>query len=216
MCTTKAVLFDLDGTLLDTLQDLHNSVNWTLRSMHLPQITQEETRAYVGDGIDKLLARATKATNPAMVQKALDTFLPYYQAHMQELTGPYPGVVSLLEQLRGRGIKIAVISNKDAGPVQALCQTYFPDLIDVALGASAKMLRKPEPDMVYAAMHQLAILPEQAMLVGDSENDAKAAQNASLRFVGVAWGFRDVEDLNAVGAREVAQNTQQLLQCLCG
>ncbi len=206
----KAVIFDLDGTLLDTLADLHDAVNHTLRTLSLPEITREQTRAYVGNGIRCLLRQALPISQQERTDEALAVFLPYYNAHMQDKTVPYPGVPKLLDELRRRSIRTAVLSNKNDAPVKALCSRWFPQL-DVALGARPDMAQKPAPDGAFVILNSLGVTAKETVYVGDSEVDAATAQNAGLRLIAVDWGFRNKETLQQAGAQIIVSDTAALL-----
>lgn len=215
----QAVLFDLDGTLLDTLQDLHGSVCYMLNALGLPVITRAQTRQFVGNGIESLLRRALHTAAPqdfseSLLQKALALYLPHYGLHANDCTAAYDGILPLLRTLREKDIKTAVISNKNDAPVQALCAQYFPDLLDVAIGLQPQIPAKPAPDCANAALRWLQIPRENAIYVGDSEVDAETAQNAGLPFLGVTWGFRDAEILREAGAKILCSNAAELLKSL--
>ena len=207
----KAILFDLDGTLLNTLEDLHNSVNFALSCMDFEEQSLEQTRRGVGNGIPALLEHALPKHAQGRLMEALSLFLPHYEAHMGDATAPYPGILALLATLRERGIRTAVITNKDEGPAQALCEAYFPGLLDLVAGAVAERPRKPAPDSVYSVMDTFGLNAREAVYIGDSETDIRTAQNAGVRFIGVSWGFREREALLREGAALVVENAEELL-----
>ena len=205
-----AILFDLDGTLLDTLEDLADSVNETLRHFGYPQRTFGEVRAFVGNGMDRLIQQALPdGATEAQVLEALTWMRQYYMTHSQIKTCPYPGVLEALTQLQAE-FPVAVVSNKPDVAVKPLCKTYFGDVF--ALGESAACPRKPAPDMVYAAMK--AIGAERCIYVGDSEVDVLTAKNAGVPCLSVLWGFRDKDCLLEAGATHFCENTAELVNCL--
>lgn len=208
-------IFDLDGTLLDTLQDLADSVNYALAACALPLRTLDEIRAFVGNGVAKLIARAVPAGTPdAVCAKCLEFFRAHYVLNMENKTAPYPGVKPLLEKLTQEGWKLAIVSNKFDGAVKGLAQTYFPDLISVAIGESTGVAKKPAPDTVHKALKELGSDVSCAIYVGDSDVDLETAENALLPCVGVTWGFRGREFLLDHGAKHLAENTDELYSIL--
>ena len=197
----KLVIFDLDGTILDTLEDLKQALNHALAFYEYPTRTLDEVRRFVGNGIRKLIERA-------MPENALDTdidrvfaeFNKYYALHCADYTKPYEGVVELIRKLRNNGIKTAVVSNKADYGVQELCDKYFNGLFDYAVGERVGVNRKPSPDAVYEVLSYLDIEKNEAVYVGDSEVDVKTAKNADMESIIVTWGFRDKEFLIEQGA----------------
>ena len=190
-----AILFDLDGTLLDTLGDLHASTNAVLRSFGYPERTLDEVRRFVGNGARVLIQQAVPAGEAHRVEEVLAAFQTYYAAHCDILTRPYPGVEALLASL-GEKYPLAVVSNKPDHAVKELAKIYFPALY--ARGESADCPRKPAPDMVKIAL--AALDAETCVYVGDSEVDVLTAKNAGVPCLAVTWGFRDVDTLRAAGA----------------
>ena len=211
----RAAIFDLDGTLLDTLGDLHAAVNVALAAFHLPPRTLDEVRAFVGNGVRDLMKRAIPEGEAyPRFEECLAAFRAHYSAHSTDLTCPYAGIPALLADLRRRGIATAIVSNKFDGAVKALAQHYFPDLIDEAVGESPDRQKKPAPDTVLAVMDALAVRPEEAVLIGDSDVDILTAKNAEVASVGVLWGFRDKECLKAAGATRLATTVEELQSIL--
>ncbi len=190
-----AIIFDLDGTLLDTLGDLHASTNAVLEQFGYPKHTLDEVRAFVGNGARRLIEQAIPE-GKGNTDEVLAAFQPYYAAHCDILTQPYPGILALLAPL-GEKYPLAVVSNKPDRAVKELSSIYFPGLY--ARGESPECPRKPAPDMVYAAMQALGA--ERCIYVGDSEVDVLTAQNAGMPCLSVTWGFRDVETLKNAGAK---------------
>lgn len=187
------ILFDLDGTLLDTLEDLHDAVNYVMGHYRYPERTLEEVRRFVGNGARQLMALS--APEGADVDAVLKTFQAYYNTHCQIKTKPYDGIIDALAVLKEK-YPIAVVSNKPDSAVKPLCAQYFPGLY--ARGESADCPRKPAPDMVYRAMEAIGV--ERCIYVGDSEVDVRTAQNAGVPCLSVLWGFRNREDMEAAGA----------------
>ena len=198
----KAILFDLDGTLLNTLDDLHNSVNRTLSAFQLPTRTREETRLAVGDGVGMLIARSIPKgqDNPAFAD-VLEAFRVDYAKNSRIMTAPYEGISPLLATLREKGIRIGVVSNKFDSAVKALCAEYFGDLVEVAVGEHENVRRKPHPDSLFAAMESLGVSPADCLYVGDSETDVASAKNAGIDCCSVLWGFRDKEEIAEHGGK---------------
>ena len=200
---TDTVIFDLDGTLLDTLEDLTDSVNHAMEKFGFPVHTIEEIRTFVGNGAPKLLERSIPdgVANPDY-EAALTAFKAHYAEHCEDKTGPYEGVPEMLAGLKEQGYHLAVVSNKFDGAVKKLCKKYFGEFISVSIGESEEVKRKPAPDTVYRALRELGCDASHAVYVGDSEVDIQTAKNASLPCISVTWGFRTEEKLRDEGAPE--------------
>ncbi len=200
---TDTVIFDLDGTLLDTLEDLTDSVNHAMEKFGFPVHTIEEIRTFVGNGAPKLLERSIPdgVANPDY-EAALTAFKAHYAEHCEDKTGPYEGVPEMLAGLKEQGYHLAVVSNKFDGAVKKLCKKYFGEFISVSIGESEEVKRKPAPDTVYRALRELGCDASHAVYVGDSEVDIQMAKNASLPCISVTWGFRTEEKLRDEGAPE--------------
>ncbi len=208
----KAVIFDLDGTLTDTLQDLGNSVNYALRRMEWPERSLSEVRQFVGNGVRRLVERAVpQGAGEADVETCFSIFQKHYLVHCQDNTRLYPGVAGMLREVRSRGFRTAIVSNKLQAGVDELYQTYFRDVIDVAIGEREGLRRKPAADMVELALEHLAVSRKEAIYVGDSEVDVQMARNAGLPCVAVLWGFRDRDRLVEAGATTFISHPDQLL-----
>lgn len=226
----ETVVFDLDGTLLDTLDDLHLSTNAVLAAHDMPARTLDEVRRFVGNGIALLIHRAVPEGTPADVEAAvLADFRRHYGAHCEDHTGPYPGIPELLAHLRAAGVRVAVVSNKADFAVQELVARQFPDTFDAVLGECEErgVRKKPAPDMVEAALKRMgaaAGAPSQddpspadratLAYVGDSEVDVATAANVGCACVGCAWGFRGRESLLASGATVVVDTPAELERVL--
>ncbi len=211
----KAVVFDLDGTLLDTLEDLKDSVNAALTEYGLPERTIEEVRAFVGNGIRNLIMRSVPGgeTHPDF-ENVFDFFKQHYRANCANKTAPYEGIMELIEALSSRGIAMAIVSNKFDAGVKVLNEKFFAQYISVALGELPGIKRKPDPETVVMALQQLGVAPADAIYVGDSDVDIVTARNAGLRSVVVTWGFRDEEFLLAQGAETIIRKPLELLEFL--
>lgn len=211
----NTIIFDMDGTLLDTLDDLTDAVNAAMISCGFPIKTKEEIRLLVGNGVGKLITGAAPSGTPEeKLEKCLSCFKEYYTNHWQDKTIPYKGIKPLLTDLRNRGIKTAVISNKYEKAVLQLCEDYFPDSFDTARGEREGVPRKPAPDAVWAILEELGSEKDQALYIGDSEVDMETAKNAGLTAVGVTWGFRDRQILLERGADYIIEQPEKLLELL--
>ena len=196
-----SVIFDLDGTLLDTLEDLADSMNYALSAHNMKERTLDEIRAFVGNGMLNLARKAVpEGTDEKTVNAVLATFKAHYADHSQDKTKPYDGIIPLLSSLKERGIPTAVVSNKGDYAVQLLMPKYFGDLIDVAIGELEGVARKPEPDTVHLAMKRMGV--KNPVYVGDSEVDVLTAKNAGIDGIFVTWGFRSKKELTEAGACE--------------
>ena len=213
----KAVIWDLDGTLLNTLEDLMNSVNYGLSKHGMPKITLEQTRRFVGNGVAKLVERAVPAGTDGNVQAdVLKDFREYYSIHSKDKTKPYDGVVELMTKLKAEGYKLAIVSNKLKEAVEELAGIYFPGLIDVAMGDTPGIPKKPAPDMIYKALELLGLEKNEAVFIGDSDVDVATGINSGMDMITVLWGFRDKEELVKAGAEVFAASTTELETVLCG
>ncbi len=207
----KLAIFDLDGTILSTLDDLADSVNHALASQGLPTRTINEVCSFVGNGARLLVERAVPEETPTYVtDKVFDEFRAYYADHTDIKTLPYDGIVDMLRTLRKAGCKTAVLSNKPDFAVQTLCKKYFDGLLDIAAGEKAGIPRKPAPNAVNAILAELAIDRTDSVYIGDSDVDIDTAKNAGMDCISVDWGFRDRAFLLAHGARIIASNAKEL------
>lgn len=214
---TDTVIFDLDGTLLDTLEDLADSTNYALTSLGLPVRQISEVRNFVGNGVEVLIERAVEGRlSVEQEQECLALFKRHYSENMNNKTRPYAGMLDLIRRLLEREYRIAIVSNKFDSAVKELNVTYFESLFPVAIGASETVAKKPAPDSVFEALAQLGSSGERAIYIGDSDVDVMTAHNAGLPCVGVTWGFRDRELLLSVGAEYIIDKPEDLLLVLDG
>lgn len=220
--TCKAVLFDLDGTLLDTLADLRDAMNRALASFGFPPHTLEEVRSFVGNGIRDYTLRAVPAgTDPETADRVLAAFKADYSVHCKDKTAPYAGILPLLEALKQSGIQTAIVSNKADFAVKALAEEYFPGLCDCALGESAEIPKKPAPDMIRKVLRTLGVSEKDALYVGDSDVDFDTAMNAGLDVILVDWGFRSrallesrLDTIPKERSGAIASTTEELLRLI--
>ncbi len=209
------ILFDMDGTVLDTLRDLWASTNAVLRALGKPERTLDEIRSYVGNGAANQIRRAMpEGSSDGAVADALARYQAYYAAHCRDHTRPYDGIVPALETLSRAGKKLAVVSNKPDRAVKLLSAEHFGALMAVAIGETPERRRKPAPDTVYAALDELGAAKESAVYVGDSEVDVATARSAGLPLIAVSWGFRSREQLLSAGAETIVDSPGGLL-ALC-
>ena len=215
----KAVIFDLDGTLLNTLQDLCNSTNAALTQYGYPTRSLDEVRSFVGNGVKLLILRALGVEKPEDCpdfDQVFTAFRAHYAIHSNDCTCAYPGIIELLKKLKEAGAPLAIVSNKLDPAVKQLNDIYFKDYISVAIGENeaAGVKKKPAPDTVYAALNELGVSAEKAVYVGDSEVDIETAENAGIPCMSVTWGFRDREWLTAHGAKVLYDTPEQVWEAL--
>lgn len=215
MMTT--VIFDMDGTVLNTLDDLAASVNHVLTRFGMPTHCTEDYRLYFGNGIRYALQCASPSgTDEETIDQMLPVFREHYNAHCLDKTEPYAGIPELMQCLRERGCKIAIVSNKIDSAVKELSDKFFHDYVDVAIGEREGIRRKPAPDTVLQALAELKSAKSEAVYVGDSEVDLQTAENAGLPCITVLWGFRDKEFLTEHGATVFASTPNEVLDLLIG
>ena len=204
-------IFDLDGTLLNTLDDLAASTNYALRCYGFPERTTEEVRLFVGNGVRKLMERAIpKETDSKIFEEVFSTFQQHYLEHSLDTTKPYPGVLEMLDGLKQRGKHLAVVSNKFYAATKELCAHFF-NQIEVAIGERSNIQKKPAPDTVIEALRQLGVSSENAVYIGDSDVDVMTAKNCGIPCISVLWGFRNKEFLLQHGATTFIQTPSELL-----
>ena len=212
----KNYIFDLDGTLLDTLGDLAASTNYALRQHGMAEHSIDDVRTFVGNGVGKLIERAVPGglENPEY-ESVLDTFRKHYMQHSLDTTKPYPGIEDMLRRLRSEGCRVAVVSNKFYDATRELCLHFCADTVEVAIGERHDIRRKPAPDTVIEAMRQLGIDRSGTVYVGDSEVDIATARNTDIPGISVLWGFRDKEYLTAHGATTFISSPDDIFRHLC-
>ena len=203
--------YQADGTVLDTLEDLWAAVNVSLGRFGLPEASRDAVRAGLGNGAAHLIACVAPEERR---EEVLAFYKPYYDAHCNIKTRPYPGILPLMARLRDRGVKQAIISNKPDPAVRELARFYFPGLLEAAVGESEAVRRKPNPDAVLAAVRQMGLSVEDCVYVGDTEVDLETARNAGMACIAVTWGFRSREQLIAAGATRIADTAEELERLL--
>ena len=208
----QTVVFDLDGTLLDTLEDLYRAANAALESHSLPRRTRDEVRLFVGNGVEMLIRRAVPAgTSEETTLAVLADFKTTYAAICEDHTRPYDGILAVLAALREKGIRVAVVSNKFDAATKQLCEKYFGDLVEVAIGERAGVRKKPAPDTVHEALRELGVTAEGAVYIGDSDVDIQTARNCEMPCISVTWGLRDKDFLLQSGAKILVNTPERLL-----
>ena len=209
----KAVLFDMDGTVLDTVGDLTDAINVSLEKFGFPVRSQEEVKSFLGKGPAHFVNCAVpEGTDEATRRQVLAFYEPYYDSHCQIKTAPYPGIMELLHCLKNRGIQLAVISNKQEPAVKALAARHFGDLLALAVGTSDSIPCKPNPAAVLSAMGELGVEKSETLYVGDMDVDLNTARNAGIACVCVAWGFLGRKKLESLGAEHIVDSTEELLE----
>lgn len=211
----EAVIFDLDGTLLNTLYDLTDAVNWALEKYEQPLRSMEEVRAFVGNGLKNLMVQAVPEGEENPVFESLfENFREYYKRHCNIKTAPYEDILELMKKLKELGIKMAIVSNKIDAGVKELNSMHFAEYVEVAIGEREGISRKPAPDSVNEALRLLQVDKAHAVYVGDSDVDILTAKNATIRSISVSWGFRDEAFLFANGAEIMIRSPLELLDYL--
>ncbi len=211
----KAIVFDLDGTLLNTLEDLCDSTNAALRHCGFPERGLEEVRRFVGNGIRKLIERAVpENAAEEQIAECFACFCEHYKHNMENKTAEYSGISDMLKALYEAGYQMAIVTNKADFAAQALCKKLFGDYVKTVVGSVDSRPNKPAPDGVYYALRQMGVPKDEAVFIGDSEVDILTAKNAGIDAVGVLWGFRNPEDLQAVGVKKTVSDTEELKNLL--
>ena len=206
------LLFDLDGTLLDTLDDLRDSTNHALSAFGFAERSREEIRSFVGNGVRNLMRKAVPEGTPdELFEAVFAEFRAHYAEHWRDSTQPYPQIMEMLEALKASGHRMAVISNKSDAEVKKLVRDFFGELLPIAVGDRPGVLRKPEPDTVFRTLEELGGTAERALYIGDSEVDVRTARNAAVDLVAVSWGFRSRQELVEAGAGCIIDSPLKLL-----
>ena len=209
------IIFDMDGTILNTLEDLKNSLNYVLQQAGYQTRTLEEVRTFVGNGIRKTIERALPSDiEEEKVDELFSLFMDYYAIHNTDNTKPYNGVIELLKELKHLGYKTAVVSNKQDSAVKSLCKKFFTGLFDVEIGEKENIAKKPDPDEVNEVLKILNIDRTKSIYIGDSEVDIQTAQNSKMKSIIVDWGFRDRKFLYEHGAEVIVSNPSEILNII--
>ena len=209
----KGILFDLDGTLLNTLYDLKNAVNHALLQYNLPEIDVNQTRNYIGNGIKKLMERAI-SNDSINIDEALNYFKDYYEKHIDDNTLPYDGIVNMLEELIKHDYKVAIVSNKYQDGATKLSKKYFSKFTDIYIGNQEGIKTKPDVEMVNLALNKLGLTTKECIFVGDSNVDALTAKNAKMPFVYVSWGYKNIEEMEGYDIDYVINKPMELINIL--
>ena len=211
----KLVIFDMDGTIFNTIDDLTIATNYALRKNGLREVTVEEEYYFVGNGLFTTAKRATpEGTDEETVKAVYEDMFVFYKEHNEDNTRPYDGIVEVIKKLKAKGIKTAVVSNKADIGVQKLAEKYFTDCFDCAMGETKGFALKPERDMVDEILNRMNVKTEDAVYIGDSNVDMETAVNSEMDFIGVSWGFRGRKKLEEYGAKTIADKPEDLIKIL--
>ncbi|MCU0104628.1 HAD family hydrolase [Acholeplasma vituli] len=211
----KVILFDLDGTLLDTLTDLTNAINHMLLNFNFKPRTAEEIRRFLGNGAKQLVELSIgKSVEPEKFEEYYQYYDTYYQAHSEEQTAPYEGIPQVLESLKKRGYRLAVISNKQDIVVKQLVDKMFPNTFDYALGVTEDGIKKPDPRMIDKVLEAMGIFAHEAYLIGDSETDIQTGKNSNLTVIACLWGFRDMKDIAPMNPEFIVGKPYDILKVI--
>lgn len=212
MMKFKTAIFDLDGTLLNTLEDLSDAVNYALKQKAYPLRTMEEVRCFIGNGIEMLIRRAVPPeTEEKDMLDTLSIFRDYYRTHVRIKTQPFEGIPEAIDELKNQGFALAVVSNKSHGETEALVREFFGDAITISLGSLPDFPKKPAPNGVLRVLTALGADADSAVYIGDSDVDVATAKNAGLFSIGVTWGYRDKAVLADAGADCIVDTPKELL-----
>ena len=210
----EAVFFDLDGTVIDTLQNITDAINHTMRHFGLRTFSGEELKPHLGWGVDYLMRKLIPDLSEAQIAQILEYYRPYYAKHTTENTPLYPGILPMMRRLKQQGLPLALISNKPDSAVQPLMDLYFRDLLSFTIGEQPGIARKPAPDMLRLAAETLHVELSRCLYVGDTEVDIQTAENTGIDCVCVTWGFRTREALARAGAVRIADTAEELLRLI--
>lgn len=208
----SVIIFDMDGTILNTIDDIAGAVNYILEKYQFPLRSVEEVKFFVGNGLKRTLELSLpEGTAPSFIDEIYEEFVSYYKTHCHIATKPYDGIVETIDTLKQAGYQLAVVSNKRQEAVEDLCKEFYPGLFDIQMGDQDGMQRKPAPDMVSYVLEKLSANTSQALYIGDSDVDVKTARNAKLTGIFVTWGFRSRDFLVQQGAHHIVDTPQELL-----
>lgn len=210
----KGIIFDLDGTLLDTATDLANAVNYTLKELNQPIRTEAEIKAFLGNGVHALMTLSL--TDKTLLTKAMPIFLAYYEVHRADYTAPYPDIMNLIENLSALSLKLGIVSNKVHDAVVALNHSIFKGLLPYAFGDQVGYKRKPDADLINLCLSKMNLKSDEVLYIGDTEVDYLTAKQSNLEFVAVTWGFRTKEALQALKPRHLIDKPLELLNIVKG
>ena len=210
------VIFDLDGTLLNTLEDLADAGNWVCRNHGWPEHTLEEYKYFVGNGMTKLVERfmPENLRSEMKIESALEEFMPYYHAHKADKTAVYAGIPQMLEQIQKAGVQIAVLTNKAHRVASEVVEAYYPGIFPIVQGALPDMPTKPNPTLLHVMMEKMGATAENTLFVGDSNVDIQTAKNGGVNSCGVLWGFRSQQELEEEGADYLAETPEKLAELI--
>ena len=208
----KAIIFDLDGTLLDTLDDITHSVNFTLDQLKLPNVDRLDVRRYLGHGAKRLWQSVLK-DQKSYLNQALDIYIPYLEKHSKVLTKPYEGIMDLLQQLKGT-YQLGVVSNKHQKVVEEIISHYFNGIFDLTIGERPHIAKKPDPAPLLYALDTLKLNKDEVIFIGDSEVDIQTGKNAQVQVIGVTWGFRDKEQLIGENPDYLVDKVEKILKII--
>lgn len=209
----KAAIFDLDGTLLNTIEDLADAVNYALKSYGYPEHTVDKVKSYVGNGIRKLIERAVPEGTPSEItDKVHKAFTEYYRLHCADKTKPYDDIIKVIKILKSNKVKVAVLSNKADYAVKMLCDTFFEGMFDYVAGEKTGIPRKPQPEGVYAVLGYIGVDAKDAVYIGDSEVDYNTALNSGTGIIMAAWGFRGEENLRKSGVANIISTPLEIVE----
>ena len=215
MSIINTIVFDMDGTVLNTIDDLTVSMNYVLDKFNMPGHTMEEYRMFFGNGIEFALRKSVPEDTPSdVIKEMISVFKEHYDIHCLDNTKPYDGILSLMNELKQQGYKMAIVSNKIDSAVKELNEKFFSGVVDVAIGEKPGIKRKPAPDTVLEALKELKSNINEAVYVGDSEVDFATAQNSGLPCISVLWGFRDRKYLEDIGADTFAEKPEDIIKLL--
>ena len=210
----KGIIFDLDGTILDTLDDLFYSTNYALEQYNLKIRTYEEIRSFVGNGVRVLIEKAVGVNYQHLVEDVLKTFKAHYQLHSFDHIRYYKYIEDVLKELNKQEIKLSVVTNKFDAAAQEIINKYFPNIFDVVLGETKELNRKPHPDMCNYVLNKLGLKNSEVIYIGDSEVDLETAKNANLKCISCSWGFRTKDELLSSGANVIIDNPLEILKMI--